>query len=136
MKNIILSCVVMLLTACSPHAVPFKEKMLVNKSFVYLYYPSVKDCMDAQPDPDFFLNCHQQVDFYPNNIVEIMLSDIYYRGTYLLRGNLVILTFEPGPEIPDGEIIFEILNPAKLLYLENGTVWKKVSGNSIWNGSD
>jgi len=96
----------------------------------------MKECMDAQPDPDFFLNCHQQVDFYPGNKVEIMLSDIYYRGKYQIFGNLVILTFEPGPEIPEGEIIFEMLNPAKLLNLENGTVWKKVSGNSIWNAPE
>jgi len=134
MKNITFCAfILLLLGSCTPHAVPIKEKMLVNKSFVYLYYPSMKKCMDAQPDPDFFLNCHQQVDFYPNNRVDIMLSDIYYRGTYQIMGNLVVLTFEPGPEIPEGEIIFEMLNPAKLLYLENGTVWKKVSGNSIWN---
>lgn len=88
--------------------------------------------MDAQPDPDFFINCHQQVDFYSENKVEIMLTDIYYRGTYKIMGDLVVLSFEPGPEIPDGEIIFQFLNPAKLYHLEYGTVWKKVSGNSIW----
>lgn len=89
--------------------------------------------MDSQPEPDFFENCHQQVDFYKDNKVEIMLTDIYWRGTYSLQGNLVILKFDPNYEIPDGEIIFEIINPAKILNSENGTVWKKISGNSIWN---
>lgn len=106
--------------------------MLKNKSFIYLYFPTYEDCLAAQPDPDFFINCHQQVDFYDNNRVDIMLSDIYYRGTYRILGNIVILTFEPGPEIPDGEVIFEILNPTKLLHLEYGTVWKKINGQTIW----
>lgn len=133
MKNITtICCIIMLLGSCSPQIIPIREKMLVNKSFVYLYFKTEKECMEAQPDPDFFINCHQQVDFYPDQRVEIMLSDIYYRGTYQIMGNLVILTFEPGPEIPEGEIIFEMLNPAKLLHLEHGTVWKKVSRNSIW----
>lgn len=89
--------------------------------------------MENQPEPDFFINCHQQVDFYKDNIVDIMLTDIIWRGTYRIEGNIVILSFEPSYEIPDGEIIFEIINPAKLLHTEHGTVWKKISGNSIWN---
>ena len=133
MKNFIFNCcIILLFGSCSPNAVPVKENMLKNKSFVYLYFPTYEDCMNAQPDPDFFINCHQQVDFYANNRADIMLTDIYYRGTYRITGNLVVLSFEPGPEIPDGEIIFEMLNPTKLLHLEYGTVWKKVSGNSIW----
>ncbi len=107
--------------------------MLKNKSFVYLYFPTLQECLDAQPDPDFFMNCHQQVDFYSGKKVEIMLTDIYWRGTYEIIGHLVVCTFEPNPEIPEGEIVFELLNPAKLLLLENGTVWKKISGKSIWN---
>lgn len=133
MKNFIYKCcIILLLGACSHNAIPAKDSMLKNKSFVYLYYPTLKDCLEAQPDPDFFLNCHQQVDFYPDNRAEIMLTDIYYRGTYSILGNLVVLTFDPAPEIPDGEITFELLHPNKLLHLEYGTVWKKVSGNSIW----
>ena len=123
----------MLLGSCSKNDIPVRENMLVNSSFVYLYFPTLKECMEAQPDPDFWINCHQQVDFYPGNRADIMLTDIYYRGTYRIMGNLVVLTFEPGPEIPDGEIVFQMLNPSKLLYLDNGTVWKKMSGNSIWD---
>jgi len=133
MKKVLTACcILMLFGACTKSDILVREKMLVNKSFVYLYFPTLKDCMAAQPDPDFFINCHQQVDFYPNERVEIMLSDIYYQGTYKIMGNLVVLTFEPGPEIPDGEIVFQMLNPAKLLHLEYGKVWKKISGNSIW----
>ncbi len=134
MKSFLITgSVIMLLISCSKNDIPVRENMLINKSFVYLYYPNIQDCMDSQTDPDFFINCHQQVDFYSGKRVEIMLTDIYYRGTYKIMGDLIVLTFEPGPEIPDGEIIFQMLNPAKLLHSESGTVWKKVSGNSIWD---
>lgn len=128
----IVCSIILLMGACTHKDVPVKENMLKNKSFVYLYYPTLKDCLDSQPDPDFFYNCHQQVDFYPDYKVEIMLTDIYWRGSYKVMGDLIILTFEPNHEIPDGEIIFKMLNPAKILHAENGTVWKKMSGDSIW----
>lgn len=121
-----------LTTACSHEGPPARENMLKNKSFVYLFFSTEEECRENQPDPDFFLNCHQQVDFYKNNVVEIMLTDIIYRGTYDVIGNVVILTFEPTGEIPEGIILFEIINGSKLLKTDNKTVWKKVSGNSIW----
>ncbi len=122
-----------LTTACSRVAPPAKDNMLKNKSYVYLFFSTEKECLENQPEDDFFINCHQQVDFYDNNNVEIMLTDIIWRGKYEMEGNTVILTFEPNYEIPEGEILFEILNPAKILKTDNGTVWKKISGNSIWN---
>ncbi|QED37034.1 hypothetical protein FK178_04615 [Antarcticibacterium arcticum] len=132
-RKIYMVIAVLLLGACTPVPPPFRENILANKTYVYLFFSTEKECMENQPDPDFFINCHQQVDFYKNNIVEIMLTDIIWRGTYKIEGNIVILSFESSYEIPDGEIIFEIINPAKLLLTENGTVWKKVSGNSIWH---
>lgn len=124
---------ILVLVSCSPGGLPAKDNMLKNKSFVHLYFESEKECLDSQPNPDFFQNCHQQVDFYKNNRVELMLSDIYYQGTYRMEGNLVILEFEPSPEIPDGIVIFEMVNPTKLIHSESGTVWKKMSGKSIYN---
>ena len=124
---------VILLGACAHVPPPFRENVLANKTYVYLFFKTEQECMENQPEPDFFINCHQQVDFYKDNIVDIMLTDIIWRGTYRIEGNIVILSFEPSYEIPDGEIIFEIINPAKLLHTEHGTVWKKISGNSIWN---
>ncbi len=124
---------VLLLASCTHVPPPFHENILANKSYVYLFFSTEKECLENQPEPDFFINCHQQVDFYKNSVVEIMLTDIIWSGTYKIEGNIVILTFEDSYEIPDGEIIFEIINPAKLLLTENGTVWKKISGNSIWH---
>lgn len=122
-----------ILGACTHVPPPFNENILANKSYVYLFFSTEKECMENQPDPDFFINCHQQVDFYKNSVVEIMMTDIIWSGTYKIEGNTVILTFENSFEIPDGEIIFEIINPSRLLLTENGTVWKKISGNSIWH---
>lgn len=106
--------------------------MLKNKSFVYLFFETEKECYENQPEPDFFQNCHQQVDFYDENMVELMLTDIIWRGTYHMEGSRVILNFEPNYEIPDGEVVFEVINGSKLLRTDNDTVWKKISGNSIW----
>ena len=122
----------MLFVACTPGPLTMRENLLVNKTYVYLFFSTEKECIENQPNPDFFINCHQQVDFYKNNVVEIMLTDIIWRGTYRMEGNLVILNFESSYEIPGGEMIFEIINPAKLYLAQNETVWKKVSGNSIW----
>lgn len=122
----------LLIVACSPGPPPMRENLLVNKTYVYLFFSTEKECIENQPDPDFFINCHQQVDFYKNNVVEIILTDIIWRGTYRIEGNLVILNFDSSYEIPGGELIFEIINPAKLFLPQNKTVWKKVSGNSIW----
>tara|TARA_R100000935_G_C2785148_1_gene143421 strand:+ start:219 stop:605 length:387 start_codon:yes stop_codon:yes gene_type:complete len=124
---------VLLLLSCTHVPLPFHENILANKSYVYLFFSTEKECVENQLDPDFFINCHQQVDFYKNNIVVIMMTDILWKGTYKIEGNTVILTFENSYEIPDGELIFEIINPSRLLLTENGTVWKKISGNSIWH---
>lgn len=123
-------------TACSRVPPPAKDNMLKNKSFVFLFFSTEEECLESQPEEGFFYNCHQQVDFYKDNNVEIMLTDIIYRGKYEIQGNTVILIFEPSYEIPNGIVLFEILNGAKLLEInqevEEVKIWKKISGNSIW----
>ena len=121
-----------LTTACSHIAPPAKENMLKNKSFVYLFFSSEKECRENQPEPDFFQNCHQQVDFYKDNKVELMLSDIIWRGTYEIIGKAVILQFEPNEDLPEGIMVFEILNGSTLFRPDNNTVWKKFDGHDIW----
>lgn len=122
----------LLLLSCSHGGYSAKEEMLVNTTYVHLFFSTEKECLAAQPEPGYFHNCHQQVDFYPDNYVEIMLSDIIWRGEYQTEKNTVILTFEPNYEIPDGELRLQILNSKWLLNPENRTLWKKVTGDSIW----
>ncbi|MFO7719690.1 MAG: hypothetical protein R6W85_04530, partial [Gillisia sp.] len=97
--------ILMLIPACSQVGTSARENMFQNKSFVHLYFETEKECMDAQPEPDFFYNCHQQIDFMKNKKVRIMLTDILWDGTYQVQGDLLILKFTPNFEIPTGEIL-------------------------------
>ena len=131
-KTSIILLFLLAITACSQVTKPARENMFRNKTFVHLFFNTEKECMAAQPDPDFFLNCHQQLDFLNDGKFRIMLTDILWDGTYIIQGNLLILSLEPNYEIPSGKIIFEILNPTLLQKSGDNSIWKKFSGNSIW----
>lgn len=131
-KSPILLLILMLITACSQVGSTAKESMFQNKSFVHLFFETEQECLDAQPDPDFFYNCHQQVDFLKDRKVRIMLTDILWDGTYKLQGDLLILEVEPNFEIPKGKIVFEVINPTRLIKTDDNTLWKKLNGDSIW----
>lgn len=122
----------MLTTGCSQDANSGKENMFKNKTFVHLFFNSEEECMAAQPEPDFWLNCHQELIFHEANEFTIMLTDILWNGTYHIQGDLLILKMEANPEIPTGEITFKIINGTKLKRLQDNSIWKKVNGNSIW----
>ena len=124
--------ILMLIPACAQVGTSARENMFQNKTFVHLYFETEEECLAAQPEPDFFHNCHQQIDFMKDKKVRIMLTDILWDGTYKTQGNLIILTFEPNFEIPTGEIVFEIINPSLLIKTGDNTIWKKISGDSIW----
>ena len=132
-RKILMGFVLLLLTAsCSQEANPGKENMFKNKTFVHLYFDSEEECMEAQPDPDFWINCHQELNFHDEKEVTIMLTDMLWDGTYEVKADLLILKFGPNPEIPSGEIFFKIINPSQLERVEDKTIWKKVSGDNIW----
>lgn len=131
-KSPIFLLILLLFTACSQVGTSVKESAFQNKTFVHLFFETEEECMAAQPDPDFFHNCHQQLDFMKDGNVRIMLSDILWDGTYKIQGDRLILKVEPNFEIPTGEIVFEIINPNRLIKTDDNTVWKKINGNSIW----
>src|SRR5680860_457816 len=114
-KSVIYLLILIVISACSQVGITGRENIFKNKTFVHLYFETEEECIASQPEPDFFYNCNQQLDFLKDKKVQIML------------------TFEPNSEIPDGKIIFEILNPTKLLKTDDHTIWKKMNGNSIWN---
>ena len=119
-------------TSCNRLSAPGQEKQFEDKSYVRLFFNSEKECMDAQP-PDFFINCHQQVDFLKNNEVEIMLTDVIWRGAYEVVNEKIIISMESNFEVPSGEIIFEVKNNTLLIKADDKTEWRKMKGNSIWN---
>lgn len=124
--------VLTIFTSCNKLTTPGLEKQFEDKSYVRLFFDSEEECMDAQP-PDFFINCHQQLDFYQDNMVEIMLTDIIWRGTYEVVNKKIIISMEPNFEVPSGEIIFEVKNNTLLVKTDDRTEWRKMKGNSIWN---
>lgn len=132
-KSVIFLSILLAIASCSQVGTSARENVFKNKSFVHLYFETEEECLASQPEPDFFYNCHQQLDFLKDKKVQIMLSDVIWIGEYKFEGDKIILTFEPNNEIPGGKIIFEILNPTILLKTDDQTIWKKMNGNSIWN---
>jgi len=132
-KSVIFLFIIIVISACSRAVITERENIFKNTTFVHLYFETEEECLASQPEPDFFYNCHQQLDFLKDNKVQLMLTDILWIGEYKLGGDTIILTFEANNEVPNGELIFEILNPTKLLRSDDQTIWKKVNGNSIYN---
>lgn len=127
-------CVIMLVlhSGCSRVESGAAENKYKNQTFIHLYFETEEDCLAAQP-PDFFINCHQQVDFLDNNRVHLMLSDIIWEGEYSVERRMIILSFEPNFEIPTGEVYFQEVNGSTLIKVDDNTQWKKMRGNSIWD---
>ncbi len=132
-KSVFFLLILTLITACSQLGTTGKENIIKNNSFVHLYFETEEDCLASQRDPDFFYNCHQQLDFLNDKKVQIMLTDLLWMGEYKLEGDTIILTFKANNEIPSGEILFEIVNAHQLVKSDDQTIWKKISGNSIWD---
>lgn len=120
------------IVACSPDESSEKSNLLEDRTFVHLFFSSEQECLEAQPEPDFFHNCHQEVNFFGNNEVTIMLTDVWWKGKYTIQEKRVILSFEPNYEIPDGKINFELVEEGKLLKLDNSTIWKEIHDDDIW----
>lgn len=103
-----------------------------GKTFDHLYYETEEECMDAQPDPDFFLNCHQQLDFLDDEHVEIMLTDIIYATTYSIENNQITVYATPHSYEFRENLVFEIINASTLKLVRDNTIWKERQGTSPW----
>jgi hypothetical protein len=105
---------------------------LENETFVYLHFKTEQQCLDAQPS-DFFINCHSEISFLENGLAEIILTDIIWRGEYKVIKKNIILTFNDNPEVPQGTLVFQIINSSKLKKADDKTIWNKMNGDSIWD---
>ncbi|WP_010227620.1 hypothetical protein [Gillisia marina] len=103
---------------------------LENETFVYLHFKTEQQCLDSQHS-DFFINCHSEISFFENGLAEIILTDIIWRGEYSVINKNIILRFENNPEVPQGTLVFEIINDSKLKKIDDKTIWNKMNGNSI-----
>jgi len=117
---------------CERNELP-KKNSFENETFIFLYFKTEKECLDAQPSSDFFINCHSEINFLEESVAEIILTDIIWRGEYKVENKNIIVTFEDNYEVPDETIVFQIMNKSKLKRLDDNTVWNKMVGNSIWD---
>lgn len=122
----------LILSGCSRLETGAAENKYKNQTFIHTYFDTEEDCLAAQP-PDFFINCHQQLDFLDNNRVQFMLTDIIWEGEYSVKRKIIVLTFEPNFEIPSGEVYFQQVNGSLLIKMDDNTQWKKMRGTSIWD---
>lgn len=134
MKTNLLFMVSLFLMAsfCERDDFPKKDLELENETFIYLHFKTEKQCLDAQPS-DFFINCHSELTFLENNKAEIILTDIIWRGDYQIIKKNIIINFHNNPEIPEGSLVFKIINNSKLKKVDDNTMWNRKNGESIWD---
>ncbi len=44
------------------------DSELAGKTFDYLFFETEQECIDAQTNPDFFTNCHEEIEFIDDDI--------------------------------------------------------------------
>ncbi|WP_375562673.1 hypothetical protein ACE193_09085 [Bernardetia sp. OM2101] len=101
-----------------------KKNELIGKTFDHLWFETEQECLDAQPDPDFFINCHQEIRFVDEKKAFIMLTDIMYSVDYTVDDSKIIIS---------ENIVFEIINASSIKEVNDGTIWNERKGNSIWD---
>ncbi|WP_026838454.1 hypothetical protein [Gillisia sp. JM1] len=131
-KLLFLSSLFLMASFCERNDLPKDKVSVENETFIYLYFKTEQDCLDAQTT-DFFINCHSEIKFLENGLAEIMLTDIIWRGEYTVKKKNIIVTFEDNHEVPEGTLVFQIINKSKIKRLDDDTVWKKMTGDSIWD---
>ena len=136
MKKYMLSITMLFLLACSgdkndviipqiPEASGFE-----GKTFDHLIFETEQECIDAQPNPDFFINCHREIYVMDDHRVQIMLKDMLMIVEYTIEDDHLIVHFGDNPE---NFFVYEILSPSSLKLLHDDTVWNERTGNSIWD---
>ncbi|WKK82259.2 hypothetical protein [Marivirga arenosa] len=103
-----------------------------GKIYNHLFYDTQEECEKAQVDSNFFINCHQQLEFIDEDNATIMLTDIIYEVRYTVKKNKVIIFSEEGGNSQFENIEFKIIQNNELLKTDDSTVWKEQTGESIW----
>ncbi|WP_025666355.1 hypothetical protein [Aquimarina megaterium] len=132
-KYFLLSILGIVLLSCSNDDDNSQNTEFVGKTFDYLFFETEQECIDAQTDPNFFINCHQELSFVDNENVEILFTDIKYSANYKVGNNKIVIYSSSNILEFQNDIIFEIINDSSLKFVDNNTIWKLRTGNSIWN---
>ncbi len=131
-KLLFLCSLFLMASFCERNDLPKDKFNLEDETFIYLHFKTEKQCLDSQPT-DFFINCHSEITFMENGFVEIILTDIIWRGEYTVVNKSIIITFEYNHEVPGETLVFQIINNSKIKRVDNKTVWERMTGDSIWD---
>jgi hypothetical protein len=109
------------------------RKDLVGKTFDHLFFNTEQECIDAQTDPSFFINCHQELTILDLENAEIILTDIVYSAKYRVQNNQLIILSNPTTFEFQDDLIFDIVDSNTLRLLTNQTIWNERIGETVWD---
>ena len=110
-----------------------QQSELIGKTFDHLFFETEQECIDAQSDPDFFINCHQELSINDNENAEIILTDIIYSVKYSVENDKLIIHSNATTFEFQNDLTFELINITSLKLLSNNSTWNERVGNTLWN---
>ena len=131
-KYFLLSVLGILFLSCSSDD-NSEQSELIGKTFDYLLFETEQECIDAQLDPNFFINCHQELSINDDENAEIILTDINYSVKYSIENGKLIIHSNTTTFEFQNDMTFEIINTTSLKLLSNNTIWNERIGNTLWN---
>jgi hypothetical protein len=108
--------------SCGLFTGPDSRTFPVPRTYAFDFFETREECLAHQP-PDFFINCSQIIDFFPDGRVEMMVTDIINPGSYEIRGQRVTLRFEGTPELPPKLELDLSADERTLTEVSSGKVW-------------
>jgi len=105
----------------------------IGKTFDHLHFQTEQECIDAQSNPNFFINCHQELSFIDSEKANIMLTDIMYSVNYTVANDKIILHAHSRTFEFQNDMVFEIIDNASLKLPTYNSFWNERIGNSLWN---
>lgn len=106
-----------------------EQSELTGKTFDYLFFKTEQECINAQPEPDFFTNCHREIQFIDHEKAMLMWTDMQLEVSYIKVGNRITIYSTANP---DAGLIFEKTSASSLKLLSDNTIWNERIGDSIW----
>ena len=118
---------------CSSDDDNSQQSELIGKTFDHLFFETEQECIDAQSDPNFFINCHQELSIIDNENAEIILTDNIYAVKYSIENGKLIIHSNATTAEFQNDLIFELINISSLKLISNNSIWNERIGNTLWN---
>ena len=118
---------------CSSDDDNSQQSELIGKTFDHLFFETEQECIDTQSDPNFFINCHQELSIIDNENAEIILTDNIYAVKYSIENGKLIIHSNATTAEFQNDLIFELINISSLKLISNNSIWNERIGNTLWN---